>query len=190
MHYHPLVIGENGFADAPVSERYPETIYYRLLAHQYLSDDVDKILYLDADILCLNSIQALYDIDLKGYLYAAASHEQVSKLAVKINQVRLNTTESESYYNTGVLLMNVNEIRQVVNKETIFDFIKNNRHKLILPDQDVLNALYGGRVYLVADENYNYDSRYSPFVFASQRRQVEWKLDYSKHGVFTFLWER
>ena len=34
--YEPVVIGEKAFEDAPSTDRYPETIYYRLLAHEYL----------------------------------------------------------------------------------------------------------------------------------------------------------
>ena len=74
LDYHPVVIGEKSFEDAPTTNRYPETIYYRLLAHEYLPQDLDKILYVDADILCLNDMVALYEMDLEDKLYAAASH--------------------------------------------------------------------------------------------------------------------
>ena len=33
--YYPVIIGKDEFQDAPTSKRYPETIYYRLLAHEY-----------------------------------------------------------------------------------------------------------------------------------------------------------
>ena len=49
--YEPVVIGEKAFEDAPSTDRYPETIYYRLLAHEYLPKDLDRILYLDADFM-------------------------------------------------------------------------------------------------------------------------------------------
>ena len=42
--YDPVVIGERAFEDAPIADRYPETIYYRLLAYEYLPKDLDKIL--------------------------------------------------------------------------------------------------------------------------------------------------
>lgn len=48
--YTPVVVGEEAFEDAPTTDRYPETIYYRLLAHEYLPKELDKILYVDADI--------------------------------------------------------------------------------------------------------------------------------------------
>ena len=37
--YDPVVIGERAFEDAPIADRYPETIFYRLLALEYLSKD-------------------------------------------------------------------------------------------------------------------------------------------------------
>lgn len=36
MNYHPIIIRDEEFDQAPVTDRYPKTIYYRLLAHQYL----------------------------------------------------------------------------------------------------------------------------------------------------------
>ena len=39
--YYPVIIGKDEFQDAPTSKRYPETIYYRLLAHEYLPQDLN-----------------------------------------------------------------------------------------------------------------------------------------------------
>lgn len=42
--YHPVIIGTGSiFKQAPVSDRYPESIYYRLLAQNYLPKDLDKV---------------------------------------------------------------------------------------------------------------------------------------------------
>ena len=53
MNYHPIIIRDEEFDQAPVTDRYPKTIYYRLLAHQYLPKQLHRILYLDADVLCM-----------------------------------------------------------------------------------------------------------------------------------------
>ena len=63
----------------PVSDRYPESIYYRLLAQNYLPKDLDKVLYLDADILCINDLQPLYELPLEDHLYAAANHSKINR---------------------------------------------------------------------------------------------------------------
>ena len=63
MTYHPIVIDPQDFAQAPITDRYPTTIYYRLLAYKYLPADLDRILYLDADVLCINDLQSFYQMD-------------------------------------------------------------------------------------------------------------------------------
>ncbi|WP_283583778.1 glycosyltransferase family 8 protein [Limosilactobacillus difficilis] len=174
MNFHPIIVDPDDFTDAPVTERYPQTIYYRLLAHQYLPKNLERILYLDADVLCINDLRPLYQTDLRGYLYASAIHTNLTNTTEVINRIRLQNFESKGYYNSGVLLMNLAAIRQNVRANDIFDYIRN--HVLLLPDQDVLNALYGERIKSVPDQLYNFDTRklatYQTISFG------EWNLDW------------
>ena len=118
--YHPVIIGTGSiFKQAPVSDRYPESIYYRLLAQNYLPKDLDKVLYLDADILCINDLQPLYELPLEDHLYAAANHSKLTEVTTVINKVRLKNYESEGYFNSGVLLMNLTQLRQEVKKKRL-----------------------------------------------------------------------
>lgn len=158
MDYHPIVIDKHDFSKAPVSKRYPKSIYFRLLAHEYLPTNLDKILYLDADILCLNDMTPFYQTDLSGYLYAASMHADALNLTSTVNKIRLDT-DLDNYYNSGVLLMNLALIREKVHPSDIFKFIEEYKNFLLLPDQDVLNKLYGDDIMPVPDNYYNYDVR-------------------------------
>ncbi|WP_051990264.1 glycosyltransferase [Ligilactobacillus equi] len=175
INYHPIIIGERAFEDAPTTDRYPETIYYRLLAHEYLPETLDKILYLDADILVTNDISPLYDLEINDYLYAAASHVNENGLVDVANKVRLENYQAKTYYNSGTLLMNLKKIRQEVKRQDILDYIRHNDYKLFLPDQDVLNALYGHKIFQVAEEIYNFDTRY--FTQYELQSKGYWNLD-------------
>lgn len=159
VDYCPIIVTGNEFANAKITDRYPHTIYYRLLAHKYLPEDVDKVLYLDADLLCINDIKPLYDTDINGYLYAACSHSRLTNVTDVVNKVRLKNENADAYYNSGVLLMNLSEIRQNVDPNDIFDFIENNKFNLLLPDQDILNGLYGHQIKDLPDEIWNFDAR-------------------------------
>ncbi|MDC2840519.1 glycosyltransferase family 8 protein [Limosilactobacillus mucosae] len=174
MHYHPIVIKDEEFDQAPVTDRYPKTIYYRLLAHQYLPKQLHRILYLDADVLCINDVGSLYDTDLDGYLYASAIHTGLTGTTEVINKIRLQNFDADGYYNSGVLLMNLDLIRQRVHAEDIYEYIR--EHVLLLPDQDVLNALYGKDIKTIPDQLYNFDARkgqtYETISFG------EWTLDW------------
>lgn len=54
------------FADAPVLERLPKETYYRLFAAQLLPREVNRVLYLDPDLVVVHSIDQLYRLDFKG----------------------------------------------------------------------------------------------------------------------------
>jgi lipopolysaccharide biosynthesis glycosyltransferase len=153
-----LKIDENCFADAPILLHYTREMYFRLLAYEFLPKDLDRILYLDPDILVINPIRELYETDMEGYIYAAAYHNLVS--VKEINKLRLYPYEISAYYNSGVLLMNLELQRMCVNEKEIFDFVRENRKKLIMPDQDVLNALYSQSIKTLDEKLYNYDARY------------------------------
>jgi lipopolysaccharide biosynthesis glycosyltransferase len=133
-------------------------MYYRLLAYKFLPADIDKILYLDPDILIINPIVELYDTQLFSYLYAAAYHNAVP--IKEINRFRLKAYEMEEYFNSGVLLMNLALQREKINEEDIYAFVTKHKNRLVLPDQDILNALYSKEIKKIDEFKYNYDTRY------------------------------
>ncbi|QOX65806.1 glycosyltransferase family 8 protein [Anoxybacterium hadale] len=160
-HHSCLVVirvSDDWFQDAPVLFHYTREMYFRLLAHQLLPQDLDRILYLDPDILVLNSVRKLYNTNMEGFLYAAAFHDKIS--VREINRVRLLPYEIESYYNSGVLLMNLAQLRKEADEREIFRFVEENRAKLVMPDQDILNALYAKQIKSLDELYYNYDARY------------------------------
>jgi len=84
----------------------------------------------------LNTLSHLYAKDLGDKLYAAASHSDLTvNMTEQFNKLRLGNYEAESYYNSGVLLMNIDAIRQKVKATDIFNYISANRASLFLPDQ-------------------------------------------------------
>ncbi|MBM7582812.1 lipopolysaccharide biosynthesis glycosyltransferase [Caldicoprobacter guelmensis] len=181
MHGHKLysmTVDKNIFADAPVNFYYPPEMYYRLIAHTVLPEHVDRILYLDPDILVLNPIESLYYTDLDGYYFAAAAH---SKPVIDyINRLRLRT-ESNKYYNSGVLLINVELMRKEVDAQQILDYIQKHAYELILPDQDVLNGLFWNKIKPLDEYLYNYDARrYRTYLIATKGRV---NLDFVIHNT-------
>lgn len=174
----PIEINDMLFKDAPVVSHYTQAMYYRLLAHEVLPRRLDRILYLDPDILVINPIDALYATDVGGYLCAAASHTFLTAVTKHINKLRLSGSDADGYYNSGVLLMNLTRQRERIRREDIFQYIEENRSKLILPDQDVLNALYGDEICPLDDSLYNFDARKSKtyFVASSGLKDVNWVM--------------
>ena len=144
VHPVSVKVPEGMLAGAPVSDRYPTEMYYRLFAAHYLPQQLDRILYLDPDLVVLNSLRKLYEIDFGDNLFAAASHIE-SRAFRDLNRLRLNLPEQTSYINSGVMMMNLKLLRNESTQE-IIDYINEHKNALLLPDQDVLNALYAGRI--------------------------------------------
>lgn len=179
--FTPVFVTDDILADAPVVSYYSKVMYYRLLAFEILPPEIGKVLYLDPDILAINPIAALYDTDISHCLFGACAHN--SPIVDGINKVRLQTTGSERYFNSGVLLMNLKLQRKEIRPDEIFAYIKKNENILILPDQDVLNGLYGHRTALLDDSLYNYDVRKSStyFLASAGEKDVDWVV---KNTIF------
>jgi lipopolysaccharide biosynthesis glycosyltransferase len=154
------------FTEAPVVKHYSKEMYYRLLAYQVLPPEVERILYLDPDILVINSVRELYDTDISGFLYAASYHDMIPVKG--INKIRLKAYELDEYFNSGVLLMNLPLQRERDSRQEIIEYIEKNKNRLILPDQDILNTLYSKEIKKLDEIKYNYDVRhYQYYKFLS-----------------------
>lgn len=180
MIYHPIIIDDHQFDDAPVTDRYPKTIYYRLLAYKYLPKNLKRILYLDVDILVINDLKKLYQVDFEGNWYAAASHVALD-ITDSLNKIRLGNYDTDTYYNSGVMVMNLPAIREYVKAEDIVGYIRIKNLALFLPDQDILNGLYGQHIKQVPDELYNYDARMNPLYYAKSNGEydIDWVIDHT-----------
>ena len=172
--FSPITIRGHEFYDAPVLRHYSDAMYYRLLAFQYLPEELDRVLYLDPDILVINNIQPLYDEDLSRWMFAAAAHNRL--LTKELNQVRVMEYELKEYFNSGVLLMNLPLQRKHMNEDDIFDFVEKYKNRLILPDQDVLNYLYSKNIKKLNEIKYNYDARYYRYYRLTSNGKVN--MDY------------
>ncbi len=129
---------------APVTKRYPKEMYYRILAAYYLPKKVDRILYLDPDLVVINKIDKLYNLDLDNYYFAAASH--IWGILQTFNRIRLRMDSGEVYINSGVMLMNIKLLRKEQDKNDVYKYLKKNKNKLMLPDQDVISGLYANKI--------------------------------------------
>lgn len=145
---------------ATINRYYSIEMYYRLFAPFVLPEELDRILYLDPDIVNLNSMNDFYYQDFKDNLFVATTHEYLTKWIQPINNIRLDTKNSKEYYNTGILLMNLPAIREARQQEDILSVIELYKKRLLLPDQDVFNHLYWNRVLEADWRLYNLDPRF------------------------------
>lgn len=172
----PISVDATLFENAPTNKRYPKEMYYRLLSPLILPQEVESVLYLDPDILIINPLRPLWELNLYGKAFAAASHTGFTEMANEINQVRLDT--GHEYFNSGVMLIDLNTARKCVTSEDIFRCVREHEKELILPDQDVFNILYGKQTMPIDDVIWNYDVRnYSKYLIRSTgKHELNWVM--------------
>lgn len=144
-------------AGAPVTDRYPLEMYYRIFAAGFLPDDVDRVLYLDPDLVVLKPLDKLYNMDMGDKYFAAASH--VGNILTKMNNIRLNTEDDSPYINSGVMLMNISLLKREQDYSQVLEYITRHKSFLVLPDQDVISAVYSDRIIEIDPLIYNMTDR-------------------------------
>ncbi|MEG2175014.1 MAG: glycosyltransferase family 8 protein [Oscillospiraceae bacterium] len=150
---------KNFLGNAPTKRRYPIEMYYRIFAAKLLPERLERIVYLDPDLVILNPLDALWKLKFEGKLFAAATHTRGESAMGRINEHRLSMAEGSSYVNTGVILMNLARLRMEQDEDEVFDYLRTHRLTLMLPDQDVFNAVYGERILLIDTLRYNLSER-------------------------------
>ena len=136
----------------------PET-YFRLLAPQLLPN-VDKAIYLDSDLIVNDDLAKLYDYDVTGYKLAATRDAdtigQIDGYDATVGPYlkdELGMDDPHDYFQAGVLLMNLAELRRTVTAEEFLAVSTERMWRWL--DQDVLNKIVNGH-YLRLPMRWNY----------------------------------
>ena len=128
---------------------YTNTTYFRLFLPE-LYPQYDKILYLDSDITIVGDISELYNTDMGTNLVAAAPDDiiQYNKVFQDYAELVVGVESYTKYFNAGVLLMNLDQLRKFKFQEKFIYLLTTVRFS-VAQDQDYLNRLCKGRVTLV-----------------------------------------
>ena len=112
--------------------------WYRVLLPEVLPEDVERILYLDADTIVAGNLKELFDIDMTNS--AIAGTLDYETLNVETFS-RCGYEQSKGYVCAGVLLMNLQYWRQHNLSEKVIRWGYDNNDRIKFPDQDTINYL-------------------------------------------------
>lgn len=149
---HSIEMDRTPFDDCTIGMHLSIETMYRLTATEVLPDSVDKILWLDGDIVINKSLKNLYETDIEDYYLCACK----GRGKVENYNIRLGLPKEYVYFNAGVLLLNIQKMRM----DNILDRFKNivleYGDRLTWMDQDILNiAFCHGGVRYLPSEIYN-----------------------------------
>lgn len=111
---------------------------YRLFLPKYLNKDIHKVLYLDCDVIVNDSLDELFEMDMKGKAIAGCIDPQTYN---KEAFARLGYGYHKKYICAGVLLMNIDYWRDFDLSTRVIDYMKSNSDKIAFLEQDALNYL-------------------------------------------------
>jgi len=123
---------------------YNFSVYLRLLIPKLLPPDIEKVIYLDCDMIVEDDISELWDVDIKNHVVLAVQDSYIPYLSDRsqvIDWRKLRATKESKYFSTGVLVINNKEwLKEDIYRKTV-QFLQENPRPLGWPDQDALNAV-------------------------------------------------
>lgn len=119
----------------PSNSPFSLAIFYRLFFPSIIPSSIRKILYLDSDIIVNRDIWELFNVSLDGYPVGAITD---SMMPLRDD---LGLRSREDYFNSGVLLIDIDVWKDQRISEMAIQYILENNEKMIFVDQDALNKV-------------------------------------------------
>ncbi len=128
--------------------------YNRFLISK-IKPDIEKLIYLDVDIIALDDIDLLFGQDIENYTLGAIPEdfEDKNNNIERIDTLKLD--KNHNYFNAGVLLINNKKWVEDNICEKLFETEKRYRNILKWADQDILNIVFNNN-YKILDKKFNY----------------------------------
>ena len=134
-------INKDFFYDMPVTHDISLATYFRILLPDMVVD-IDKLYYIDADIVCLKDAEEFFNIDLEDNIIAAVSDGK--KMNNKRNKA-LNLKQ-HIYFNAGVLIINIKKWNDNKISDKVLSIINKYRNIIKYEDQDALNIVLSRKI--------------------------------------------
>lgn len=149
------IIDADNLSSMPTTKNWSSAIYFRFIIAEFFKNSIDKILYLDADIICNNSIDELIKLNINNHIVAAVTERNKDWWLNRAEKLACEAI-SAGYFNTGVLYINLKSWAEQDITAKSLNLLRDNeiQKKLSYPDQDVLNILLVNNV-LFLDIKYN-----------------------------------
>lgn len=161
--FHFIRIDREKFPkELPSNEMITVETYFRLALPELLPPELERVLYLDADMVVLQSLKEFYETDFEGKSFVvckdgtAVSAEHVAKSGLFSE---LKEKADFQYFNAGVMIFNLKKLRSSCNFAFFMEQALAYREELVFHDQDLLNYLFWNDVTYADAEKYNLAAR-------------------------------
>lgn len=144
--------------------------YYRLFLSELLPNDINRVLYLDGDIIVMDSLNELWATDMHDKAIAAVPDSYNNKIE---HYNRLRYPQQLGYFNAGMLLINLDYWRTNNVVSAFCQYASARPDSLYCHDQDILNYIFRDSK-IVLPLRYNMLNEY---WFDIRHSVVSWEFD-------------
>lgn len=135
---------EHVVRDLPTSTQWPKVVYGRLLLGSLLPEHVERVIYLDCDMMVRDPIETLYDTDLAGFPLAAVRDSVDPFIMGKRDMVQNRDLfeYADPYFNSGMLLIDLVAWRAIDIRAQVTALAARGIMSRLYYDQDMLNLIF------------------------------------------------
>lgn len=153
--------------------------YYRLLLAETLPAELDKVLYIDCDMIILRDISEIFDIELDDYALAATLDQFPYSSQ---HRLQLHMQADQRTFCSGIMMVNLKYWRDNNVTPVLLEYAKRPRKEIWLHDQDVLNYYFKNKWFLLPPKwNKIHTTNRCPRYFAYR------KFDYKEYVLSPML---
>ncbi|MGD9613138.1 MAG: glycosyltransferase family 8 protein [Kiritimatiellia bacterium] len=163
LRLHFISMNPDDFAGFRDEGHFSLNTYARLFVGRLLPDKLERIVFLDGDMLLLDDVAALAEMDLQGRPLAAVQDPvagRVGRSAQMMHWQGWDVPEGTSVFNAGLMVMDLRRLRAEGTLEAAIEVARQHPERMQWHDQDALNYVLRGN-YLEIDPAWNV----GPFVF-------------------------
>ena len=153
-----IEIDKSAFKNFRTTNYWSIEAYYRLQMLDLLPHDIDRILYLDVDVICNKNIYKLYFADFEGYdIIGCDDMGSNIPFGDERDSIFMEYLKMPDFHycNSGVMLWNVKKLRNIVNLKDYLAYAEKIDFRMVAPDQDLINLVHAGRIRVI--QSYIYD---------------------------------
>lgn len=128
----------------PENRRLSNIVYARLLIDRLVGSDVERILYLDCDMLVRDDISLLFNVDLGGHSIAAVRDTSGAFITGQRDLLKNRDIfdPADPYFNAGLVLIDIGRWREADIVRHLEEAYASGVMQRIYYDQDLLNLIF------------------------------------------------
>jgi lipopolysaccharide biosynthesis glycosyltransferase len=186
-------INESKLAGVQFSTRRPlYTAYFKLLLSSVIDRETGIILYIDSDMVVNGGITHIFDLDIRNYALAAVEAPPIEY----DHRMQLSLPYDAQYFNSGLMLVNLDYWRKHDSEEHLLCFAKKKRY-VFFHDQDALNMVFRNqwfslhpiwnKLHMCINYHPYFANQSDKYIFKKQPLIIHYAADFKPWYSFHFL---